>query len=326
MLQWLSAILATLAVGGLATWLAQGPLRRRDETAAGIAALSALSWREFTGIVLEALSKRGYQRVDDRGNPSGDADYTLVRDGEHWLLSAKHGSAYVLGRPSVNELAAAMSLAGAVGGLLVTQGAIDDDGRAAAKGRPIELLDGPVLWPWLRPLLPGSVVSPIVASAAKHARQRSLAGWLLALLVGVGVFSLGFLSPSAPATATPSPPAAAAAMDAPAGQAATDGTDDAAAPEQEAPGAAPDANPDAATLEAQRRELASTVATLPMVLRAIWTSSSTLEVFLDDTSDDPVAAICPLVERYPALASSRIQLTPPADSGKPVRFRQCRSY
>ena len=52
MLQWLLAIVATLVVGGAVTWFAHGPLRRRHATDAGLAALSAMSWRAFIGIVL----------------------------------------------------------------------------------------------------------------------------------------------------------------------------------------------------------------------------------------------------------------------------------
>lgn len=344
MLQWLSAILATLAVGATATWLARGPLRRRDETGTGIAALSALSWREFIGIVLEALARRGYRRPADRGTPTGDADLTLVRDnGEQWLLSAKHGSAFVLGRPAVNELAAAMGVAGAAGGLLVTQGLIDDDARRAARGRPIELLDGPTLWPWVRPLLPASVVGPITASAARNASERTLAGWLVALLVGVALyFALGFVVPApadeAPAAApvAAAPPAGTGAGDArPVPPPAGTGPAQAAPRPANAAGSATapptgqalvPADPDPATLEAQRNELADAVAGLPLVSRAAWSSSSTLEIVLGDTSEDPVAAICALVERYPALAASRLQLTPPPGSDRPVRFRQCRAY
>lgn len=337
MLQWLSAILVVLAVGGAATWFARGPLRRRDETATGIAALSALSWREFIGIVLEALARRGYRRLVDRGTPTGDADFTLVRDnGEQWLLSAKHGSAFVLGRPAVSELAAAMGVADAAGGLLVTQGVIDDDARKAARGRPIELLDGPGLWPWVRPLLPASVVGPITASAARNARERTLAGWLVAVLAGIAVFfSLAFLLPSGTSpgeTRAPAPPPAASAPAAPpatvaeAPVASPAGTGAAAPQGGSAPSAAPAGDPDPVTLEAQRRELAGLVADLPTVTRTAWTSSSNLEIFLDESPEDPVAAICALVERYPALAASRIQLTPPAGSDRRVRFRQCRSY
>lgn len=309
MLQWLLAIVVVLAIGGAATWLAGGPLRRRDETATGIASLSAMSWREFIRVVLESLSRRGYHRLVDHGTAAGDSDFTLVRNGDHWLLSTKHGSAFVLGRSAVNELVAAMGVAGAVGGLLVTQGRIDGEARKAAHGRQVELLDGATLWPELRPLLPATVVDPIRDAAMKRARERSLAGWLFALIAGVAVFAVvpaPWPSRAAPAGAAP------VATHAP-GPAAVGST-------------APTAAPDATTLEAQRRELASAVATLPGVTRALWTSASTLEVFVLDTDDDPFAAICPLVERYQALASSRIQLTPPAGSDRRVRFRQCRSY
>ena len=54
-------------------------------------------WRDFIHLVLDALARRGYTRVFNRETPSGDDDYTLERDGKHWLLSCKHGSAFVLG-------------------------------------------------------------------------------------------------------------------------------------------------------------------------------------------------------------------------------------
>lgn len=311
MLQWLLAIAAALAVGGITTWFAHGPLRRRHDTEAGIAALSAMSWRVFIRLVLEALDRRGYHRLVDRDAPAGDDDYTLVRDREHWLLSAKHGSSFVLGRPAVTALSEAMRLAGAAGGLLVTQGRIDGDARGAAQREPIELHDGATLWPELRPLLPAAVVDPIAEASARRARERSLAGWLLALIVGVAVFAL---VPTPDVASRPGP----AASPAPAAGTPVDEASDAAA--------GPMADPDPATLELQRRELAAAIATLPMVAITLWTTASNLEVILVDTREDPVAEICPLVERYPALASSRIQLTPPPGSDRPVRFRQCRSY
>ena len=143
------------------------------------------------------------------------------------------------------------------------------------------------------------------------ARERSLAGWLLALIVGVAVFAL---VPTPDVASRPGP----AASPAPAAGTPVDEASDAAA--------GPMADPDPATLELQRRELAAAIATLPMVATTLWTTASNLEVILVDTREDPVAEICPLVERYPALASSRIQLTPPPGSDRPVRFRQCRSY
>lgn len=308
MLQWFLAILVALAVGGAATWLARGPLRRRDEDTAGLAALAAMSWRDFLKLVLEALSRRGFRHVAERGAVATEGDCTLVRNGDAWLLAAKHGRAFVLGRAAVDDLAASMAMADAAGGLLVTQGRIADDARRAARGRPIELLDGASLWPELRPLLPAAVVDPIAEAAAKRARERTWAGWLLALIAGVAVSIL--VPDPRPAPGAPAVPGAAAA--------------DPGAAAPVAPAVA--ATPDPATLPEQRQELAGAVATLPGVTRALWTSSSTLEVHVVDASGDPFTPVCGLVVRYPELAASRIQLTPPPGSGQAVRFRQCRSY
>ena len=317
-MQWLVAIIVVVAVGGAATVVIRGVLQRRDETAAGIDALAAMSWRGFITLVLEALARRGFSRVVDREAASGDGDYTLERDGSQWLLQCKHGSAFVLGRPAVEELAAAMRVQGAAGGLLVTQGRFDDDAREPAQRQQVELLDGPTLWPELRGLVPAALYDRLRDAAATRARQRTLAAWLLALVAGIAVFTVlpassrfapADGSATSPGAANPSTPAVASAGSPPA-----------------APGAA--GYPDEATLEQQRRDIASAVSTLPMVDRVIWTTASTMEVFLAsvDADTDAITEICPLVGRHPALAASRVQLTPPSDSDVPVRFRQCRNY
>ncbi|MBJ6980491.1 restriction endonuclease [Luteimonas sp. MC1572] len=315
-MQWLVSIAVVLAVGAAATFIIRGVLQRRDEAAGGIEALSDMSWRSFITLVLDALARRGFSRVVDREAPSGDGDFTLARDGAHFLLACKHGSAFVLGRRDVDEVAAAMRMQGAAGGLLVTQGRVADDARAPARREQVELLDGPTLWPELRALVPASLLDELGATAAARARQRTLAAWLLALVAGVAVFTA--LSPfrrdaalDAGATLTP-----AAEL----------------SPRRDAPAAAvapvPDRYPDDATLEQQRADIASAVSTLAMVDRVIWSTSSTMEVFLAsvDADHDPFTAICPLIERYPALAASRIQLTPPHGHDAQVRFRQCRNY
>ncbi|MBB1472069.1 restriction endonuclease [Luteimonas sp. MC1782] len=315
-MHWLVAIAAALAVGAAATFVIRGVLQRRDEAAGGIEALSEMSWRSFITLVLDALALRGFTRVVDREAPSGDGDFTLECEGVHHLLACKHGRAFVLGRRDVDELAAAMRVQDAAGGLLVTQGRFAADARAPARRAQIELLDGATLWPELRALVPAPLLGQLRAAAATRARQRTLAAWLLALLAGVALFTA--LSASrGDADARPGP--------APLTQAAPAG----AAPVSAAPPPpAPERYPDDAALEQQRRDVASAVSTLPMVDRVIWSSPSTMEVFLAavDTDHDAFAAVCPLIERYPALAASRVQLTPPAGHAAPVRFRQCRSY
>ncbi|WP_024890607.1 restriction endonuclease [Luteimonas huabeiensis] len=309
--QWAIAATVALALGGAATAYLQRVRRPRDETAAGIRALAAMSWREFIHLVLDAMARRGFVRVVDHDLALGDQDYTLEREGGRWLLSCKHGSAFVIGRPSVDELADAMRLARADGGFLLTQGRIVDEARAAARAQRIELLDGRALWPELRDLVRPELREAIRRGAAGRARTRSLLAWLLALLAGVATF-LVLTETTAPPAGPPAPRAGGVAPPpAPASPQAQDAS---------AGGDAPLAAED------QRRAVLRALRALPRVGDAAWTSHSTLEVRLTDAGGDAFDELCPLIARYPDVATSRIQLTPPPGSGVQVRFRQCRSH
>lgn len=331
LLQWLVAIAVVALIGTAATVYFRNVQMRRDETAAGIVALSGVSWRTFIHMVLDALSRRGFERVVDSDTASGDSDFVLERQGERHLLSCKHGSAFVLGRLTVNELANDINLNNAAGGFLLTQGRITEDARPVAALQRIELLDGPTLWPQLRDFLPAEQLAGIRAKASQLARQRVLSSWLIALLAGVAVF---LVLPDAPPGPKPAPIAAAAPAAGTRPEAATADAAPVQAPTPSAPAAAsaddaPPADPATAgnaSVEQQRTDVARAIATLPDVDRAIWSSESTLQVFLLEIDGDAFARICPLIERYDDLASSRIQLTPPQGSDARVRFRQCRSY
>ena len=330
MSNWLIAIGVVLLIGGVATLYFGTVQLRRDETQAGIKALSGVSWRAFIHMVLDALSRRGFSRLVDEENPAGDTEYMLERNGEHWLLSCKHGSAFVLGRLTVNELARAIDMKGAAGGFLLTQGRITDDARPVAALQRIELLDGPALWPQLREFLPAEQLAGIRAKASQAARQRVLLSWLAALLAGVATW-LALPAPTAAPAQTRSPPPVAAVAPAAAPSPATLPAPPPASTTAAQPPAAPqvaDPAPAAAPLdiEQQRAEVAAAVSTLADVDHAAWSTESTLEVVLSTIQDDPFSRICPLVERYDDLAASRIQLTPPPGSTATVRFRQCRAY
>jgi hypothetical protein len=82
----------------------------------------------------------------------------------------------------------------------------------------------------------------------------------------------------------------------------------------------------AADDEAARAEVARVVGALPGVERASWPTRSTLLVNLAPGDDDRVPGICAVLEQYPNLRTSRLQLQPPEDSGAPPRFRQCTMY
>ncbi|MET0328572.1 MAG: restriction endonuclease [Luteimonas sp.] len=305
--QWIAAIGVAVAIGFAASFYFLTFQRRRDETSAGIVALSAISWRGFIGMVLQALRNRGYVQVVDLEDVSGDRDYMLERNGGRWLLSCKHGATFVLGRNAVQALSSEVLLKSAAGGLLVTQGRIDGEARSAAGKQRIELLDGQTLWPELRDLLPAGELDAIRAKTGLDARRRSLLGWLFALLAGVATF-LAMPAPAAPA-------AAAAASNANTGSGAT------------APATVRIEAPPHAPIETQRSDLTRALLTLPDVERAVWATSSTLQVFVSRIDDQTIVdAVCAQVLRQPDLTSSRLMLTPPADSGQSARFLQCRSF
>ena len=313
----LLAVVVAVAIGAGATWYLRHVKLPREERAEGIAALADMRWREFIRLTLDVLACRGYARVNDPEAASDETDIPLERDGELWLLSSKHGASYVLGSGDIAEFANAMRMRGAKGGLLVTPGTFAPEARALAQPQRIELLDGVTLWPELRERLSPEQRAAIGAHARGNARQQSGFAWIAGIVVGAAVFFLmpngGDSSKSESASASPVTTAPKPAVPAPAPAAAI-----------EVEPAPRDADP--AQLDRDRKDVADAISSLPMVDRALWSSQSTLLVYLAGTGENAKSAICPLLERYPELGASRVQLQPPQDSTEQVRFFQCRAY
>lgn len=335
MFSWILALLLALVVWSLAAayfWLVK---RRRKETRLGLNALAGMHWRDFSEIVRRALhEQRGLQDVtgeaDDSREPSSDF---LMQDAQHqrYLVSCKHGRAYRIGRAAVNELGAAARLAGARGGILITEGMVERDGRSTADKQNVEVLDGTLLWPMLQPYLPGDVETRVKHAARREAVRRiSIAGLgslTLGLLVGMGYLTSRLdqaahtpapaSSPVQAATPPePTPPAPVAPAPAPSANRAQT----AAAPNQILGTVA---DPDAATLAVYQRELATLLAQQEGVLSAFWQTRQTLAVNRSAEIDEVWPRICTQVKRYPALRTVRIQLNPRINTDEPVRWRQC---
>lgn len=317
---WTNALIALVMgvlVGAAATFYFRRIRLPREETAAGIAALAAMRWRDFVHLVLEAMGKRGYQRVTDREAVGDESDFVLERDGERWLLSTnKHGSAYVLGTDSIGEFANAIRLSSTAGGLLVTPGQFTPEAKPLAAAQQIELLDGPTLWPELRQLIPADQRNAIVASANENARRHVLIGWGGAAVITAVLLASGGHDGGGQAVA-PAPTNSDAAAATIAKPAIVD-------PPPVATTQLPADN--GATLEQRRTEVADAISTLPQVDRALWSTQSTLLIHLLDDRGDPMPSICPLLQRHQELRATRVQLQPPAGSEQPVRFVQCQAY
>jgi hypothetical protein len=194
MFSWILALLLALVVWSLAAayfWLVK---RRRKETRLGLNALAGMHWRDFSEMVRRALhEQRGLQDVpgeaDDSREPRSDFLMQNAQQ-QRWLVSCKHGRAYRIGTAAVNELGAAARLAGARGGILITEGQVERDGRAAAEKQSVEVLDGQLLWPLLQPYLPGDVEARVKHEARREAIRRisiaALGSLTMGLLVGMG--------------------------------------------------------------------------------------------------------------------------------------------
>ena len=284
----------------------------------GLTHLAGLRWREFTKLVLQAMQARGYEIVRDDdgpadGLPTDGGDILLRQGSQRTLLSCKYGNASVVGAQPILGLGKSAELRGAHSAIVVTPGRFDEEARRVAKHQHVELIDGTTLWP---------EVKPFIAHDPGHERgtpagKRNIAiAWLGALALGAVACMLAQgmqAAPSQEASATAATPAVMAQPAAPA----------AATPPVASTEAAPT---DPATLERRRVETAKAISTLAGVDRAVWSTQSTLLVYLAAEDADPSAALCPLLERHVELAASRVQLQPPAGSEKPVRFKQCRSY
>ena len=315
---WLIGLATTLLVGSMATawlWLVR---RRNDELHAGLKSLSAMRWRDFSRMVLAAMEQRGLKVVaaEDGDSLEPRTSFSLIRNGERWLLSCKHGSAYRIGAALVEELAASVRLSGVHGGILATEGFVEKAGREAAHTHGIEVVDGRSLWPEVKPLMEAGELHRIVGGAKARASRHIGIAWLaavtLGLLVGLAVASqqhdtTGNASTTLTATAS----------------AATGAVKPVVAPSK---AYVPLKEPTEEELEQQRQAVTQTLSHTPGIARGVWNTRLTLSVDRLTSEAEAWPIVCKEVERYPSLRTVRVQLNPPPGSDEPVRWRQCKTF
>ena len=287
-------------------WKAQ---RARLETREGLAILSGMRWRELSNLVVDALAASGFEREspEQQARRGTAGEVHVYRDGRPWILTCRQGLSHVVTRASVEEFTRAFRTSQAVGGLVVTPGRVEPQARDAAGN--VELVDGEELWKLVGPLLPPSVHAEVAARA--HAQALRTTGTALAAATAVGL-AVGFglsqfadenIADSAdvPAAVTRTSPPRVAATPTPAP----------AAPMSE---------------DEEREAIVREIKELPGVERALWSTRSTLQVYLADPSVANDDAICSVMKRYELLRASRLQIQSPESSGRPVRFMQCAVY
>ncbi|MCF3550011.1 restriction endonuclease [Stenotrophomonas maltophilia] len=336
MLPWILALLSALLTCSLAVVYLWWIKRRQKEMQLGLQALAGMHWREFSVLVKRMLrEQRGLRELNDPAEESREpsSDFLLSDGPNQWLVSCKHGLAYRIGTAAVNELGAAARLAGAKGGVLLTEGRMERDGRSAAEKQAVEVLDGPRLWPLLQPYLPAEIETRVRASARHEALRRiaiaALGAVTLGLLVGLSLQGLHVqdTAPVAEVADTPAPvaPAVEAAPE-PAPAPATTPPTAAPAPATPSTDARSNPNPDAATLERFQADLSRALAGKPGIASGVWLTRQTLAINRTGELEKVWPQVCEEVLHYPALRNVRIQLNARPGVDEPVRWRQCATY
>ena len=336
MFSWILALLLALLLWGLASaylWLVA---RRQTERQHGLAALAGMRWREFSRIVHQAMAEQRdlHPLTDDDENDRGtSSDFLLQRGGQRWLVSCKHGRAYRFDASAIHELASAISLTGAVGGLLITEGHVERDGLAEAEKQSIEVIDARQLWPLLKPYMPAETREAVAGiarrEAVRHTGIAGLAAVTLGLLAGMGDMTMRGEAPVAESVAAAPRVAAEAAVNTTAEPTAEHATEQSEAkPAATTPTSTANPSdlvqdPDAATLLRYQQSVSKTLAAAPGVVSGIWLTRSTLSVERSGDDAQVWPLICQQLQRYPALRTTRVQLNPRPGVNEPVRWRQC---
>jgi hypothetical protein len=316
---WLFGSVITLLVGAATTaylWLIR---RRDDETAAGLLALAGMRWRDFSRLILEAMELRGLERIPaaNEDNQEHSASFLLSGQGKQLLLACKHGSAYRIGSAAVDEFASEIRLRGVQGGILVTEGVLDKGGVEKAGRYNIEVIDGPLLWPTVKPMVEGNLQRRIAGNASARARRHIGIAWLGAVTLGLAS-ALAFPGSLAPVSGAPVLSAPTASSSKPPAVPSPAATAPKPAPVPPAPTTVTDAD-----TEKHRAEISRKLSRTPGIIRGVWISRSTLSVDRAVAEDAAWPLVCDQLKAYPDLELTRVQMNPPQGSAEQVRWRQC---
>ena len=190
------AFLAGAAVSAL-TGYQRRRLAARAAAAGHASVLSEMTWQEFALLVAEGFKLKGYIVKERRGRAADEGfDLELIRGGERALVHCRKWRAAKVPVQTVQELHGVMATKAAGRGFVVTSGRFTEDARGFARGRNIELIDGPRLFAMFDDVrkvqtLPGQESAaqrlaeplcpkcggPMVKRFGKHGAQRGQPFW-----------------------------------------------------------------------------------------------------------------------------------------------------
>lgn len=161
--------LICLAGAGVSAWRR----RQRRQLVAQVAearssdVVDGMSWQQFEQLVGEGFRLQGYRVTETGGGGAdGGVDLVLTKGSEKFLVQCKQWRALKVGVDVVRELYGVMAARGAAGGFVVTSGRFTEDAAAFAKGRNLQLIDGPRLRALIQSARSGSAPASVPPAPA----------------------------------------------------------------------------------------------------------------------------------------------------------------
>lgn len=137
------------------SWVHRARRGKLVDQQTGLDSLRHTPWKDFEVLVAEAFLRQGYTADYslDTG-PDGGVDIVLKKAGRTTLVQCKRWKEWSVSVSVVREMFGILHDRQADEVIIVTTGHFTADAEAFAKGKPIRLIDGGVLWEMVRQVQP----------------------------------------------------------------------------------------------------------------------------------------------------------------------------
>lgn len=108
--------------------------------------IRALTWKQFEELVGEAFRRQGYMVLENEGaGADGGVDLWIRKDGKRYLVQCKQWKIQKVGVNVVREMYGLVTAHQAAGAMIITTGVFTEAARDFAQGKPLDLIEGPLL-------------------------------------------------------------------------------------------------------------------------------------------------------------------------------------
>ncbi len=119
-------------------------------------ALQMLTWREFEDLCAEAYRRQGYRVQPTARGADGGVDLVLLKGRQRTFVQCKRFAVRRVDVRPIRELFGVMAAEGATNGVFICSGSYTAAATQFARGKRLELIDGPALLKLLEPVTSGS--------------------------------------------------------------------------------------------------------------------------------------------------------------------------